>query len=151
MKNFFSIYSGVLGTFIIFALFLMPVLVGAQSNTSGSLNGSSGGLNGSSGGVNTASSKTLDNPLQVNSFCGLVIKLVQAVTVIGIPIAILFIVWAGFKFVLAQGNPGEITKARQNFLNVVIGIGIFVGATLIANVIVNTLHQLGVQGINSCT
>ncbi len=149
MKRFFNIYGGVIGTLFLFAIVLLPVVAGAQS--SGSLNGSSGGLNGSSGSVTSANSRTLDNPLGVNSFCGLVIKLVQAVTVIGIPIAVLFIVWAGFKFVLARGNPGELKTARANFLAVIIGIGIFIGATLIANVIVNTLKDLGVQGINSCT
>jgi len=72
--------------------------------------------------------------------------------IIGIPIAVLFIVWAGFKFVLAQGNPGELTEARSNFLHVIIGIGIFVGASLIASIIVNTLGALGVAGVsNSCS
>ncbi len=133
MKQFLKNYSGVIGTLFLFAFMLLPVLAGAA------------------GGGTPATTKSLVNPLQVNSFCGLVIKLVQAVTIIGIPIAVLFIVWAGFKFVLAQGNSGKLSEARNNFLNVIIGIAIFVGATLIANVIVNTLHQLGVQGINSCT
>ncbi|HVV39321.1 MAG TPA: pilin [Candidatus Paceibacterota bacterium] len=93
---------------------------------------------------------TLCNPLKFKTVCGLVTGLLKAVMVIGIPVAILFIVWAGFKFVLAQGNPGELTEARSNFLNVIIGIGIFVGASLIAAVIMNTLQQLGVTGISSC-
>ena len=84
--------------------------------------------------------------------CGLVKGLLDAVMIIGIPIAVLFIVWAGFKFVLAQGNPGELTEARSNFLHVIIGIGIFVGASLIASIIVNTLGALGVAGVsNSCS
>lgn len=144
-------YGGVIGTLFLFAIVLLPVVAGAQNQgvlpgaNSGTLPGSNPGVSSSGGSV------SLTNPLGVNSFCGLVIKLVQAVTVIGIPIAILFIVWAGFKFVLAQGNGTKLTDARRNFLNVIIGIGIFIGATLIANVIVNTLHELGVQGINSCT
>ncbi len=93
---------------------------------------------------------TLCNPLKVNTVCGLVVAVLQAVTVIGIPIAILFIVWAGLRFVLAQGNPGKLEEARSNFLNVLIGIALFAGAALIANVIMNTLASLGAQGINSC-
>jgi hypothetical protein len=51
---------------------------------------------------------TLCNPLGVSSFCGLVKVLLDAALVIGIPIAVLFIVYAGFKFVMAQGNPEEL-------------------------------------------
>lgn len=139
MKKFFTTYGGVLLTAALYALIIFQAVPGgllaAQSNVTG---------------PTTVGSVSLKNPLGVNSFCGLIIKLLQAVIVIGIPIAVLFIVWAGFKFILAQGNAGELKAARQNFLNVVIGIGIFVGSTLIANVIVNTLVQLGVKGLSSC-
>lgn len=134
MKRFFTTYAVFLETLFVFVLVLLPIVAGAQ----GIVTPASG------------DTKTLDNPLGVNSFCGLVIKLVQAVTVIGIPVAVLFIVWAGLKFVLAQGNSGELAKAKTNFYYVIIGIAIFVGATLIANVVVNTLKQLGVKGLNSC-
>jgi hypothetical protein len=97
-----------------------------------------------------AGSETLENPLKFDSICGLIHGILDAVMVIGIPIAILFMVWAGFQFVLAQGNAEKLGSARKNFLNVIIGIAIFVGASLIAQVIVNTVAQLGVNGINSC-
>ena len=107
-------------------------------------------VNSSSNTDNGCTPGTLCNPLKFNTVCGLVTGLLDAVMIIGIPIAVLFIVWAGFKFVLAQGNPGELTEARSNFLNVIIGIGIFVGASLIAAIIINTLKELGVSGISSC-
>src|SRR5579862_732453 len=58
-------------------------------------------------------SYTVQNPLAANSFCGLVKNLLQAALAIGIPIAVLFIVYAGFKFVLAQGNPEKLKEARN--------------------------------------
>jgi hypothetical protein len=134
MKKFFSTYGNVFATLLLFVFMLVPVIAGADGTGSPASN-----------------SRVLDNPLGVNSFCALVVKLVQAVMIIGIPIAILFIVWVGFKFVIAQGDTGKLKEARRNFLNVVIGLSIFIGATLIANIIVNTLQQLGVQGINSCS
>jgi hypothetical protein len=97
-----------------------------------------------------ADSAQLENPLKFDSVCGLIGGVLDAVMVIGIPIAVLFMVWAGLKFVLAQGNAEALASARKNFLNVIIGIAIFVGASLIAQVIVNTVAQLGVNGINSC-
>jgi hypothetical protein len=139
MKKIF-IYKEVLLTLAVFVLLLAPVAVyGDQTGSPSTGSGSAG-------------AHVLQNPLgnNINSVCGLVIALLRAITIIGIPIAILFIVWAGFQFVLAQGNSTKLTVARNNFLYVLIGIGIFVGATLIANVIVNTLANLGVTGINSC-
>lgn len=93
----------------------------------------------------------LQNPLGVNSICQLINLLLKAALVIGIPIAVLFIVYAGLKFVLARGAPGELSEARANLVATLIGIGIFVGATLIANVIIATLAQLGANGITACT
>ena len=54
----------------------------------------------------------------------------------------LFIVWAGFKFVLARGNSTALQEARKNLMYTLIGIGIFLGAWLIAMVIANTVNSL---------
>lgn len=136
MKKFLSAYKVLAGPLLSVAALLLP-LVAAADNPSAYTTGGAGSF-------------TLQNPLKFDTICGLVTGILEAVMVIGIPIAILFIVWAGFKFVLAQGNSERLSDARSNFLHVIIGIGIFVGASLIASVIVNTLEQLGVTGISSC-
>lgn len=94
---------------------------------------------------------TVLNPLGSNSFCGLVKGLLTAAIQIGIPIAVLFIVYAGFKFVLARGSPEKLKEARQNFMWTIIGIAIFLGAWLLASVVANTVNALGgQQNIISC-
>lgn len=94
---------------------------------------------------------TVPNPLAASSFCGLIKNILQAAIAIGIPVAVLFIVYAGFKFVLARGNPEKLAEARMNFLWTVIGIAIFLGAWLLANVVANTVNALGGnQSIISC-
>lgn len=90
------------------------------------------------------------NPLAVSSFCGLIKALLNAVMLIGLPVAVLFIVYAGFMFVWARGSDKGLTKAKQNFYYTVIGVGIFLGAWLIATVIQNTMIALGVTGIGAC-
>ncbi|MDE2213376.1 MAG: hypothetical protein KGJ34_02490 [Patescibacteria group bacterium] len=91
------------------------------------------------------------NPLGDNtSFCGLIIKLLNAAMVIGAPIAVLLVVYAGFKFVAARGNTEALASARSNLIYTLIGIAIFFGASLIASVIIGTLQGLGVNGIQSC-
>jgi Type IV secretion system pilin len=124
---------------VTFLLFASPVFVFAQSNPI--VGGVSNPIVNTNSG---ASSQAVTNPLGgINSFCGLIKALLTAVIQIGIPIAVLFIVYAGFKFVLARGNPGELEKAKMGLFYTLIGIGIFLGAWLLAMVIANTVNALG--------
>jgi uncharacterized membrane protein len=131
MKRFF------IGALVTAAL-LTPALVLAQTGFSG--NTQPTGYSGNSGGTSNAVVNPLGN---INSFCGLIKAILQGVIAIGIPIAVLFIVFAGFKFVLALGNPGKLQEARKNLMYTLIGIGIFLGAWLLALVIANTVNALG--------
>lgn len=94
----------------------------------------------------SSGSRTIQNPLNgINSIAQFISALLRAVIAIGIPIAILFIVLAGFKFIAAQGSPDKLSEARTNFLYVVIGIAIFIGASALAELVVATLRQIGVN------
>ena len=122
--------KSLLAVFFGLAFFVLPVMVFAQ-------------------GVSTPSASTqtvtgqVTNPLgTINSFCGLIKAILGAAIQIGIPIAVLFIVFAGFKFVWARGNSEALITARQNLLWTVIGIGIFLGAWLLAMVIANTVNTI---------
>lgn len=102
------------------------------------------------------SSFRLMNPLAVNSICGLIKSILQAVLVIGLPIAVLFLIFAGLKYVAALGNPEKINEANSNLMWTVVGIAIFLGAALIAQVIATTIGQVssrsgaGFQDVGSC-
>ena len=79
----------------------------------------------------------LQNPLTVNSICGLIQKLLSIVLSVGMPIAALFLAYAGFKFVLAKGNATALIKARDNLMYVFLGIFIFMAAWLLGQVILH--------------
>jgi hypothetical protein len=144
MLKFFWRYREVFFTLAMWTVFMLPMVVSAAG----------GALPGGNPGVlpgNNPGKATLTNPLSgITSICKLVVALVQGATIIGIPIAVLFIVIAGFNFIIARGNPAKISAAQKNLYNVIIGIAIFVGASVIANLVVGTLKELGVRGINSC-
>ncbi|MES2007087.1 MAG: pilin [Patescibacteria group bacterium] len=148
LKSQIKKFAPVLLTMVIV---LIPVFAHAQyDNTSGSQYDNTAGSKYD----NTAGNNDpfqLKNPLGVDSICKLIGLLLQAAVAIGIPIAVLFIVYAGFKFVMARGSPGALTEARSNLVATLIGIAIFVGASLIANVIIATLAQLGANGVTNCT
>ncbi len=60
-----------------------------------------------------------------------------------IPIAAIVIAYAGFLFLTSMGNPGKRTKAKELFLNVVIGLLIAVGAWLIIRTVLTLLGYDG--------
>lgn len=55
---------------------------------------------------------------------------------------VIWIIWAGFTFIQAQGKPAEIDKAKQRLLWSLIGAGILLGAAGISAVVQNTINSL---------
>jgi len=56
-----------------------------------------------------------------------------------VPVAIVALVFAGFKYVSAQGNPGEVKKAHDIFYYVVIGMLVAFSAWLVVYTILDSL------------
>ena len=103
-----------------------------------------------SGMTSNNSAFTFENPLNFDTVCGFLKAVFNALIIIGIPIATLFIVWAGFLFVWARGNPEALTKAKKNAGWVVLGLAIFLGAWFLSQIIAATIHMLGGPSITSC-
>jgi hypothetical protein len=84
----------------------------------------------------------LVNPLQVDSLEELFGKILDAIIQIGTMVLVLMIVFVGFKFVVARGNPEEISSARSALMWTVIGGLILLGAKAIQLVITETVGNL---------
>lgn len=89
---------------------------------------------------------TLVDPLGVRNFCDLVKTLLNIVLAIGIPVAVLFLMWAGFKFIVARGSSTGLEVAKRNFKYVIFGIALFLGAWTFATVISATIQTLDTSG-----
>lgn len=103
-------------------------------------------------GVNNPSSGfgfRFENPLKVSTICGLIQKLLTALLVLGTPVAVLAMVYAGFMFVLARGNAEKLVKAQKNLLYVLMGIAIFFGSWVLGQVIANTINTIKPGTVNS--
>ena len=139
---------------LVIALFFIPnvFLFAASPNIGGGVGDSNVG--GSIGTPNVGGSNSgfqLVNPLAHGSTLCELLNAVFSVTItLGIPIAVVFMVIAGLKFVLALGNPTGLKNAKKNFMYTVLGIALFVGAWFLAQVIARTLVQLGGSGFNTC-
>lgn len=74
-------------------------------------------------------------PAFVQSLLGIIIKA-------GIPIIVLAIVYTGFRFVEARGNPNKLQEARTLLLWTIIGTAIVLGAWTIATILTNTINAI---------
>ena len=84
----------------------------------------------------------LSNPLKFCSIADFIAGALQVLVMIALPIIVLFLVIAGFKFISAQGNEGKLGEAKKNFFYVIIGAGLIMGAWILAKLIAGTVSQL---------
>ena len=100
-----------------------------------------------------AQEASIENPLsEVNSLAELVGKLLDGLTQILIPFLVLFFVWIGVSFLLAQGNTEKISEAKENLLYGVIGAIIVLSAKGIQLLIEQTAKNVrGVSHIDNNT
>lgn len=104
--------------------------------------------NGQPGGTNVSSTQTdfaipikLKNPLKVNTIQEAIKLFMDAVVKIAIPFIVVFFIWSGISFILARGNPTDITKAKNMFWYTVIGTLLILGAWAITDAIVGTINS----------
>ena len=94
----------------------------------------------------TPGSGIICNPLGDINICSLLVGILQAFLIIGAPIAVVFVIIAGTKYVLALGKPEAIKKAHDNLKWTLIGIAIFFGAIVITQVIFKTVSGFLAEG-----
>ncbi len=104
-----------------------------------------GNPGGDSFGNPPAGSFSLKNPLsdKFNSVGGLVSGFIEIFSYVAIIFAVLALVWVGFQFVLARGNPAKLTELKKWLLGIVIGVAIVIGARVIITIVINTLKATG--------
>ncbi len=92
--------------------------------------------------VDSASSLKIVNPIASNTISEFIETILKGIVRLGIPIIALAIVYCGFLFVAAQGNPEKITKAKSALLYTLIGAAILMGSYAIATLITETVQAL---------
>ena len=147
--KFFVKHAAFVGLFFGIFFLITPLLVQAQGG------GASNTVYPTSGGGGGTNSITLFNPLgEIDGICELLQRILKILLAFGVPIAVLFLVYAGFLFVKARGNPKELIRARTNFKYVILGIMLFLGAWMLGQILASTINTLGVgsgaPGIGSC-
>ena len=88
----------------------------------------------------------LCNPLGYDDLTTFLRKLLEIVAQIGFPIIVLYIVYIGFLFISAEGNPEKLAKVRSYFFWAIVGALIVLGAEALSLAIQATVDNLS-QGI----
>ncbi|HEY4483123.1 MAG TPA: hypothetical protein VI953_03045 [Candidatus Paceibacterota bacterium] len=86
---------------------------------------------------------TIPNPLcGTGDIPALLTKVLHLLVQIGIPVLVVFIVYAGLKFVTAQGNATKLEEARKALFWTIIGGAVLLGAEIMSKVIKATVEAL---------
>lgn len=111
--------------FLVMAVFMPnPVLAACAGSTSG-----------------TIDSVCLENPLNnINSIEALLVAILNIIMVLMIPVIVFFIIYAGFKYVMAQGNASQVEEATRALTYAVIGGVLILAAVAISQIIQNVVR-----------
>ncbi len=121
-----------------FAFFTNPGELLAQSNSASNAGGSASNSGGSVTNPSSGSGQ-LTNPLKSASIEEFILKVIDVILIFALPIIVLYIMYAGFLFVTAKGDTGQISTAKNALLYSVIGGVIVLGAKVIVTVIEGTI------------
>lgn len=130
-----------LATFFLLSAF--TVIAFAQGTTGNP--GDTGGTTGNPGGTGgTAGNDILSitNPIGADSIQDLLATILRAIVQIAIPFLVLAIMYVGFLFVLARGNPEKLAQARQALFYTLLGALIILGAQTLSIILSGTINQL---------
>lgn len=85
----------------------------------------------------------LINPLRddLGTIDALLLAILNLIMVLMVPIIVFFIIFAGFKYVTARGNPSTIGEATKALTYAIIGAVIILGAVAISQMIKSTVDQ----------
>ena len=89
-------------------------------------------------------SSKIDNPLgpTITTLPVFIAKILDIVVLVGLPIAVFFIIYSGFLLVMAQGDPKKLETGKLAFLYSVIGTAILIVAKIISAAIFATIDSL---------
>lgn len=96
-------------------------------------------------GVVHASDGKLENPLEADSLAAFLNDILEVVVIIGTPIVVFFIIYAGFLFVTARGNEEQLNRAKQTIVWTLVGAALVLGAQALSVAIKETVESLSHQ------
>jgi hypothetical protein len=85
---------------------------------------------------------TVINPAREDNIVDFIFLIADIAIQIGAVVAVLAIIYTGFKFVMARGSDTEVSKAKSLFFYNVVGIAVLFGAKIISEIIQATVSAI---------
>ena len=118
----------VLFLFCSFTSLLIPTVAHAQGGGSDSVQ--------TSGSATKIDPVSLQNPLKnITTIEGLLVAILNIIMILMVPVIVFFIIYAGFKYVMAQGNASQVEEATRALTYAIIGGVLILGAVAISQII----------------
>jgi hypothetical protein len=92
--------------------------------------------------------KQICNPIKADTIDQFISDFLNGALKFGLPIITLAVIYCGFLFVEARGNPEKITKAKEALLYTLIGAAILLGSWAIAHLVSSTVTGLSIINIS---
>ena len=123
----------------ILSISVVPLFVYAQPGGGNTVIPAGGNVPSPSGQVINIPNPTKAGSTLIEVLNAILNNVIMPVAVVAV---VVWIVWAGFGYILAQGNPKKIEVAHQRLLWSLIGAGILLGASGISAVVQKTISDL---------
>ncbi len=85
--------------------------------------------------------ESFQNPLSFTSITDMIVAILNIVIIISTPIVVFFLIYAGFMYVTAQGNPEKLKVASSALLYGIIGGVIILAAIPILTIVKNLVSS----------
>ena len=85
--------------------------------------------------------ESFKNPLSFTSITDMIVAILNIVIIISTPIVVFFLIYAGFMYVTAQGNPEKLKAASSALLYGIIGGVIILAAIPILTIVKNLVSS----------
>ena len=89
-----------------------------------------------------AHAQAITNPIAAPDLWSFLSSIVSAVVYILFPILVLMLVYTGYLFVVAQGNPAKLQEAKKSFVWTLVGGFVVLGAQALSMAIKATIDSL---------
>lgn len=77
----------------------------------------------------------IEKDMKLNDIWIIVLNIVQWIIVTAGYVALAMIIWSGFQYMIAQGEPSKIEAAKSSLMNAIIGLVIALSAVIIIQTI----------------
>jgi len=67
---------------------------------------------------------------QAGDFGGIIGSVVQLIFVIAVVVALLYLIYGGFRWLISTGDKGKVSEAREHIVAAIIGLVVIFLATL---------------------